>query len=71
MNELAKVIEAAAAEEWRRIRATEKWIPNTEDVRSAFVVGFARGVHAGMTINLKRVAESVLEPSPVSQESGK
>lgn len=61
MDELAKVIEAAATKEWQRIRQTERWIPNTEDVRGAFVVGFARGFQAGMTIDLKGIAESLLK----------
>jgi hypothetical protein len=68
MSELAAVIETASTLEWQRIRAKEQWIPNTEDERGAFVVGFARGTHFGIGIDLKKVAAELVGTASTQAE---
>lgn len=61
MDEVAAAIETAALAEWARIRKREPWIKDTEDTRGAFVVGFARGTRFGMAINVKGIAEAMVD----------
>jgi hypothetical protein len=70
-DHFAAAVEATALLEWQRCRAREPSIPNTEDVRSAFVVGFSIGVHHGMKIDVKGIAQKIASEFAPSQDKPK
>lgn len=58
-DNFSAAVQSAAVLEWQRIRAREPSIPNTEDVRSAFIVGFSIGVHHGMKLDVEKMAKKI------------